>query len=123
MYSRSYNSQSNVKPQIPVESFGDSFSADAYLSQGFKEKGSEEKICQLCEGNSHTESCDKHQEQHLCKEEHEHKHKQECNSGCVFGNIKIDDLILIGLIIMFIKDGKNSNDYLIPILLAVVLLF
>ncbi|GEM_PF-5709029 len=46
-----------------------------------------------------------------------------CNSKKILGNIEADDLLLLLLIFLMICDKDANSDFVIPILLAVLLLF
>lgn len=48
---------------------------------------------------------------------------QNCVSRKIIGNLEADDLLLILLIILMIYDKDANSDFVIPILLAVLLLF
>ncbi len=41
----------------------------------------------------------------------------------IFKNIGIEDIILIGLIMLFLKDDNKDNDIMIPVLLFIILAF
>ena len=48
---------------------------------------------------------------------------QCCNSKKIIGNLEADDLLLLLLIFLMIYDKDANSDFVIPILLAVLLLF
>ena len=49
--------------------------------------------------------------------------RQCCSSKKIIGNLEADDLLLLLLIFLMIYDKDANSDFVIPILLAVLLLF
>ena len=49
--------------------------------------------------------------------------KSECGLSKIFGDADTGDILLLFLILFFLMDSDKENDSLIPIILAVLLLF
>ncbi len=127
MYSRNFSTSKVTHGGIPVESFQDSFSAGAYLDSASSQMQSTQPVTVRKDEHDEKEHDQtmQHTEEafapvHTCNECSRKHCKKE---GCIFGNIKFDDLILIGLLFMFMRDEKRFDDSLIPILLAIILIF
>lgn len=106
MYSRSFTPTDPKRyGDIPVQSFEDSFSADAFLKQDAANRVQHEP-------RSESES-----EKPNASEE-----SPAQSGGKPHRALHPDDLILLGLFILFLNETPKNGDRLLPILLAVLLL-
>lgn len=106
MYSRSFSTNEKRREgSVPVEYFSDSFSADA-----FKET----------QANNKPSQHNKNDGEKTEKADHE-MNKIAPNSSV--RNYNFEDLILLGILLLFLSDAKDKEDLLIPVILAAVLLF
>ncbi len=106
MYSRSFSTNEKRREgSIPVEYFSDSFSADAFKETQTNNKPS----------HSNKENGEK-------AEITDQKVNKIAPNSSV-RNYNYEDLILLGILLLFLTDAKDKDDLLIPIILAAVLLF
>ena len=121
MYTKSFRGYTEQREnEIPVETFGDSFSAKAFLNN---EKMREENA-------SFTESVPASYEPSVEQSAEDEKNdtvtainiSRESKHKKTFG-FEIDDLLLIGLLLLFLGDAEKKEDMLIPILLGIILIF
>ncbi len=101
MYSRNYNGNTKEE-KVPVQLFEDSFTTKAFESMN-----SAKKTYTSCERGQ--KELSEHVSDDLPVSRNDRK-------------LSYDDLLIAGLIIMFLLDDKKSNDIVIPVLLAVLLL-
>ena len=98
MYSRSFQPPKTTHyGDIPVQSFEDSFSADAFLkeAEAVKKTLPERKEPENTENEPTVKSP---------------------------RTVHPDDLLLLALLVLFLSDRQRNNDKLLPVLLAVLLL-
>ena len=107
MYSRSFQPPKEEKyGNIPVQSFEDSFSADAFL----KEKGAAQKA--LPEREEETGAA----QSSLSTQ------SGELSAGKTPQALRPDDLLLLILLLVFLSDARKSGDKILPLLFAALLL-
>lgn len=110
MYSRSFRpSQKRTEGDIPVQYFGDSFSADAF-------KNNRERKSYDIEKKREEEKFDRD----LSESKNDDKTIAPTNTARKYD---IEDLVLIGLVLLFATDIKEKDDIIIPVILAAILLF
>lgn len=112
MYTRSARiNYDGAKQDIPVETFGDSFSADAFIKNEamYSEQINKENP------ETHKEILEKTSAADI-EEKSIEKPRRTIN-------INTDDLLLIGLLLLFITDNDSNTDLMLPLLLAVILIF
>ncbi|MBE6570728.1 MAG: hypothetical protein E7656_00575 [Ruminococcaceae bacterium] len=112
MYSRSFRpSQKRTEGDIPVQYFGDSFSPNVFSSMY----------------SSDIES--KPDQQNTGYEKGEEKSNEPVLDNKTNAPTKaarsfdIEDLLLIGMVLLFTTDINNKEDLIVPIVLAAILLF
>ena len=107
MYYRNFRpAEKRNENNIPVQYFGDSFSADAFAKQDKKEIAKEKhQECSSCEKQ---ETCEKSIEKNAAKNP--------------LASLDIENLLLIGLIFLFLTDCECKEDIIIPVILGVILL-
>ncbi len=107
MYYRNFRpAEKRNENNIPVQYFGDSFSADAFTKQDKKEVAKEEKQeCSTCE------------KQEICE-----KHNEKTTAKNPLASLDIENLLLIGLILLFLTDCECKEDIIIPVILGIILL-
>ena len=103
MYSRNFRpAQQRTEGNIPVQYFDESFSADAFNAKKAGESpNDQEKSIQNVESSND-------------------KTNAPTNTA---RKLDIEDLVLMGLIMLFASDIKEKDDLLIPVILASILLF
>lgn len=102
MYSRNFRpAQQRTEGNVPVQYFEDSFSADTF-GVTKKAKETEMKMPEATEGLSI--------EKTIAPKDTARK-------------IDIEDLLLIGMLLLFSTDIKDKEDLLIPIILGAILFF
>ncbi len=107
MYSRSFQPPKEGKyGDIPVQSFEDSFSADAFL----KESGAAQKT--LPERSERTDG----------EREKDAVQSGEPSAGKTPQALRPDDLLLLILLLVFLADARKSGDKILPLLFAALLL-
>lgn len=105
MYSRNFRpSQKRTEGNVPVQYFGDSFSPDA-----FKYKNEDKRESGRGEDQSE-KSIELNDEKTIAPTSTARK-------------IDIEDLVLVGLLLLFLTDVKDKDDLVIPVILAAILLF
>ncbi len=110
MYSRSFQPPKEGKyGDIPVQSFEDSFSADAFL----KEKGAAQKA--LPEREEETGTAQSSLSPHSTL-------SGELSTGKTPQALRPDDLLLLILLLVFLSDARKSGDKILPLLFAALLL-
>mgnify|MGYP004491540943 FL=1 len=110
MYSRSFQPPKEGKyGDIPVQSFEDSFSADAFL----KEKGAAQKA--LPEREEETGAAQSSLSPHSAL-------SGELSAGKTLQALRPDDLLLLILLLVFLSDARKSGDKILPLLFAALLL-
>ena len=107
MYSRSFgaNNPQSRYGDIPVQSFEDSFSADAFLKQDAAQRALSESKNRVSPEEASAPGEDE---------------TQLPQQGA--GKLRPDDLLLIGLLVLFLSDMPKNGDKILPVLLAVLLL-
>jgi hypothetical protein len=104
MYYRNFRpAEKRNENNVPVQYFGDSFSADAFAKKDNARK--KESVCDVCDNRKETEDPEK-------KEIKPDEHKAK----------DIDDLLLLGLILLFLTDCQCKEDIIIPVILGIILL-
>lgn len=107
MYYRNFRpAEKRNENNIPVQYFGDSFSADAFAKQDKKETAKEEKTeCSTCE------------KQEICE-----KSNKNTVTKNPLASLDIENLLLLGLILLFLTDCECKEDIIIPVILGIILL-
>ena len=107
MYYRNFRpAEKRNENNIPVQYFGDSFSADAFAKQDKKDdKKEKEQPCIKCEKNENSE-----------------KDCEKSKTINPFASFDIENLLLIGLILLFLTDCECKDDIIIPVILGIILL-
>ena len=129
MYSKECvsSSQCPKSANVPVESFDAGPSLEEFARRNAAEQtrviGTQYAVPNQAENtqNSDVQSITAEQSTHecsCCKSV-----KQGCASKKIIGNLEADDLLLLALIFLMIYDKDANSDFVIPILLAVLLLF
>ncbi len=108
MYSRNYANTSDGT----VRAF-----ENAYAKEEFLKKCASGKINEVSDDNAN--GCENQNNQ---IESIREGNVQKCRSAGLFGG-DAGDLLILLLIIFFFFDGDKENDILIPVLLALILLF
>ncbi len=111
------NQESNFK--IPVETYEnrDIINAiarkNAQNTQNCSHTQSQNTICQ-----NNFEEQENIPQNHCC-----HENQSVCKKykNSFFDKLSVDDLLLIGIILLLLFDGNDDCDFLIPILIAVIL--
>ncbi len=108
MYSRSFRpAQKRTEGDIPVQYFGDSFSPDAFKSK-----------------QNATSFMEEHTEDRTEKEPIEKNRADKTIAPTKAARkYDIEDLVLVGLLLLFATDIKDKDDIIIPVILAAILLF
>ena len=123
MYSRNFRPGENrTEGNVPVQFFGDSFSADAFAKNESSKNYSAESYKKAEENTDNikeeskqdTESAEVAARHMSITEETEEK------TGKAIG---FDDLLLVGLILLFLMNSEKKDDIILPVILAAVLLF
>ena len=110
MYSRSFQPPKEGKyGDIPVQSFEDSFSADAFL----KEKGAAQKALPEREEETGAAQSSLSTQNAL---------RGELSAGKTPQALRPDDLLLLILLLVFLSDARKSGDKILPLLFAALLL-
>ena len=111
MYSRTFNpdSQKNYG-NIPVQSFEDSFSTDAFLEKNSAGAPQRENPPEPPEIQETAAGREAEKPACLSQERHTSRH------------FAADDYLLLGLLLLFLSDSDRKDDILIPVLLAILLL-
>ena len=110
MYSRSFQPPKEEKyGNIPVQSFEDSFSADAFL----KEKGAAQKALPEREEETGAAQSSLSAQSAL---------RGELSAGKTPQALRPDDLLLLILLFVFLSDARKSGDKILPLLFAALLL-
>ncbi len=135
MYSRTFgnNAYNGVKKEeIPVQCFNtEILNVDSTTERGAPNMGQNDCTRQL-EKEDGMQQCREEnfirEENCACEDRFPSEEKPCCKSkpekkNCVFGNFSIDDIILIALIFLFLKDDMQKDDMIIPLLFAVLLIF
>ena len=128
MYSSSYKHRSAT-----VSAFEDAYAKEAFLKRSASHDNRygctpySENVCKKSEGCNEREN--ETESQKLCPSKAESKEKSPLlpykpneNSGLLSG-MDGGDILLVLLIVFFLIDHDTENDMLIPLLLALVLLF
>ena len=110
MYINNHYIQDDKKTShVPVQTFGDSFSADAYMKdmkstdmQSGSFRQSKETVPAIVE-------------------EENVKHCAESNHNKRFLGLDFEDLLLIALLLLYIGDDDKRDDKVIPVILSVLL--
>ena len=112
MYSKSFRpAQKRTEGDVPVQYFGDSFSADAFNSMHYSKGATHTERADTC--------CDK-----AAESEKEPKTDNKTNAPTKAArSFDIEDLLLIGLVLLFTTDINNKEDLIVPVVLAAILLF
>lgn len=110
MYSRSFQPPKEEKyGNIPVQSFEDSFSADAFL----KEKGAAQKALPEREEETGAAQSSLSTQNAL---------SGELSAGKTPQALRPDDLLLLILLLVFLSDARKNGDKILPLLFAALLL-
>lgn len=110
MYSRSFQPPKEEKyGNIPVQSFEDSFSADAFL----KEKKAAQKALPEREEETGAAQSSLSAQSAL---------SGELSAGKTPQALRPDDLLLLILLLVFLSDARKSGDKILPLLFAALLL-
>ena len=110
MYYRNFRpAEKRNENNIPVQYFSDSFSADAFITKEKKVQSeaqtTENATCsQVVDAPTKNENCRKR------------------DNKLLSGNIDFEDLLLLGLLLLFLADWDCREDTIIPVLLGVLLL-
>lgn len=101
MYTRNFESKLGVVKEqgIPVQSFEDTFSADAFIKSKQKEE---------------------HQQNEIYNKEPQQASIPEKNSE--HKNISLDELLIAGLIVLLLGENNTKENSLLPIVLSLLLL-
>lgn len=120
MYAKVQSTNKDNICKIPVETYenrdiiGALARKNAENALNFAQEKNESSKCQINHNDYHdipqNHSCNNNQK--ICKKD----------KNCFFDKISGDDLLLIGIILLLIFDGNNDCDFLIPILIAIILL-
>lgn len=128
MYSRDYRSQQSLQPlpqmqsqyqsqnnsaNIPIQSFEDSFSADAFMKESQNQTQSERQAITDTSVKDADSVQSESMESKNSVKEHEMRRKKRPAP---------DDLLLLGLIMIFLGDAESKDDIPMPLLLAILLL-
>ena len=110
MYSRSFSSADRKKDSgIPIEYFSDSFSADA-----FKKTHSVNSMQNYDKNSARS--------QDIANQPPDNADKKEIAPTKSVRNYNFEDLILLGLLLLFMNDVHSKEDLLIPVILGTILL-
>ena len=110
MYSRSFRpSQNRTEGDVPVQYFGDSFSPDAFNSK--------QKSLNI---QSKEENDAENKQQEPKNEQALDKKIAPTNTARKYD---IEDLVLLGLLMLFATDMNDKEDIIIPVILGAILLF
>lgn len=116
MYSRSFQPPKEGKyGNIPVQSFEDSFSADAFL----KEKGAAQKALPEREEETGAAQSSLSTQSSLSAQ---NALSGELSAGKTPQALRPDDLLLLILLFVFLSDARKSGDKILPLLFAALLL-
>ena len=111
MYSKSFSTAEKKRDSsVPVEYFSDSFSADAFK----KSAGS-----QIEKNEPHSKQ---DTPQKTFRDNSDDENKKEIAPTKSVRNYNFEDLILLGLVLLFLNDINDKEDLIIPIILGVILL-
>ncbi len=121
MYAKDYNMQ-NTSQKIPVETFDAGPGLSEFARRNCAETAKVTDVPKSVDVNTHVnvQDCANHT-----------ANTSECTSqnslctkqGGLFSKLGTDDLLLIALIVILLVDNDQSNDYIIPLLLAALVLF
>lgn len=122
MYSRSFQPPKEEKyGNIPVQSFEDSFSADAFL----KEKGAAQKALPEREEETGAAQSSLSTQSSLSAQSSlstQNALSGELSAGKTPQALRPDDLLLLILLLVFLSDARKSGDKILPLLFAALLL-
>ncbi len=108
MYSRSFRpAQKRTEGDIPIQYFGDSFSPDAFKSK--------QNSSQLKEEHAKDDTA-----QEMIEQNPGDKTIAPTKAARKYD---IEDMVLVGLLLLFATDIKDKDDIIIPVILAAILLF
>lgn len=116
MYSRNFRPQTqNENDSVPVQSFEDSFSADAFMNDMARRayRGNEE--------NADFGEKKAEQTQNATPRAEASRSPGNATSTKRVG-LAADDLLLIGVLLLCLNDAEKSEDLFLPLLIAVLLL-
>lgn len=117
MYSRNFRPQTqNPTDSVPVQSFGDSFSADAFLNDMARRSQEHESAPTLDERNDRARS------QAATEGPDQKSENPAVSTSEKKTRFPADDLLLIGVLFLCLNDAEKSEDLLLPLLIAVLLL-
>ena len=124
MYSRNFRPAENRKEgNVPVQLFGDSFSADAFIKnsndgnkkQESQDSGNEKNINSINTGTADKESSEQSIQTTAVGETSVGLHQEK--------RLNFDDLLLLGLIFLFLTNTEKKDDIVLPVILAAILMF
>ena len=122
MYSRSFQPPKEEKyGNIPVQSFEDSFSADAFL----KEKKAAQKALPEREEETGAAQSSLSTQSSLGTQSSlstQNALRGELSAGKTPQALRPDDLLLLILLLVFLSDARKSGDKILPLLFAALLL-
>ena len=123
MYSRNFRPAENRKEgNVPVQFFGDSFSTDAFMKNKNNSDKRENTNTDLNEspiGIDISENAKKAEQPSDASALAEHGPSIADNKS---NQMNFDDLLLLGLIFLFLTNTEKKDDIILPVILSAILL-